>query len=159
MIIILEGPEAAGKSTLANKLSMQTGYPIVHRDKPKTEEDKLRMMEYYLAAVGSDKNFIFDRCWYSEIVYGTVMRDKSYISYEQMYQLETALAKNGGGMIIHCTDHLSLLWDRMITRGDDYINEIDDLANLTDMFHHVLHRMPHHIPVVKYELSKNMHKV
>lgn len=159
MIIMLEGPEAAGKSTLGSNLSLSTGWPLVHRDKPKTAADRIEMMAYYTYAVTSKENLIFDRCWYSEIVYGNIMRDKSYISYDQMYFLEEQLAKRGGGLIIHCTDRIDLLWGRCQVRGEDYIKDIDTLNNICDMYHHILHYMPHKIPVVRHELSKNMYKV
>ena len=40
MIIIIEGPDGAGKTTLAEQISRQTKYPIIHRTKPKNEEEK-----------------------------------------------------------------------------------------------------------------------
>ena len=40
MVIIIEGPDGAGKTTLAEQLSRQTGYTIVHMSQPKTEEEK-----------------------------------------------------------------------------------------------------------------------
>ena len=93
MIIIIEGPDGAGKTTLAEQISRQTKYPIIHRTKPKNEEEKKRMMGEYLQTIRSGKNMIFDRCWYSEMAYGPVMRDSSVISYPQMYELEEQLAK------------------------------------------------------------------
>ena len=37
MIIIIEGPDGSGKTTLAEKLSRQTKYPILHRTQPKSD--------------------------------------------------------------------------------------------------------------------------
>ena len=48
MIIIIEGPDGSGKTTLAEKLSRQTKYPIIHRSQPKTDEEKKLMMGEYL---------------------------------------------------------------------------------------------------------------
>ena len=94
MIIIIEGPDGSGKTTLAEKLSRQTKYPIIHRSQPKTDEEKKTMMGEYLQTIRSGKNMIFDRCWYSEMAYGPVMRDVSVISYPEMYELEEQLAEH-----------------------------------------------------------------
>ena len=40
MLIIIEGPDGSGKTSLANKIAAQTGWPIVHRSQPKNEEEK-----------------------------------------------------------------------------------------------------------------------
>ena len=45
MIVIIEGPDGSGKTTLANQLSKQTGYKIIHRVQPKSEEEKAIMKD------------------------------------------------------------------------------------------------------------------
>lgn len=155
-IIILEGPECAGKTTLAKRLSEQTGYPIVHRSKPETDEERNNMLQMYYDAINEKRDVIFDRCWYSEMVYGKVMRDKTYIDKVDMDALELAMAKNGGGIIIHCTDDILRLWHRCNDRGEDYVTDVDTLDAIRSRFEYVLHKIPHRIPVVRYELSKSM---
>jgi thymidylate kinase len=51
MIVIIEGPDGSGKTTLANQLSRQTGYKIIHRTRPKSEEEKAIMMDEYLQTI------------------------------------------------------------------------------------------------------------
>ena len=150
MFIIIEGPDGAGKTMLANKLRDQTGYMLLHRSQPKTEEDKIKMMDEYLQVLKSGKNCIMDRSWYSEMVYGPVMRGVSIISYPQMYTLEKQLA-HAGGLIIHCTGSLQTLWKRCITRGEDYIVDKDTLAKICNGFETVMNEVPHLVPVVTYE--------
>lgn len=150
MIIIIEGPDGAGKSTLANKIKEQTGYTLLHRSQPKTEEDKQRMMDEYIQVIKAGKNCIFDRCWYSEMVYGPVMRDESVISYQQMYELERLLAKNGA-LIIHCTAPEQTLWKRCLRRGEDYITDRTTFHKICDGFYQVMHCIPHYVPVLTYE--------
>ena len=149
MIIIIEGPDGSGKTTLAEKISKQTKYPIIHRSQPKTEEEKKLMMGEYLQTIRSGKNMIFDRCWYSEMAYGPVMRDDSVISYPEMYELEELLAKSGA-LIIYATGAKAALWQRCQKRGEDYITARDDFNAICDNFDKIMN-VPHHIPVVRYE--------
>jgi thymidylate kinase len=151
MIIIIEGPDGSGKTRLAEQLSKQTGYKIRHRSKPETEEERTKMMDDYLVDIRSNKNIIWDRSFYSEMVYGNVMRDKSYINWTQMLQLETELA-NVGAIIIHCTADILKLWDRCKSRGEDYIKDIDKLEAIRDGFEELLTKRPHNIPVVNYKV-------
>lgn len=150
MIIIIEGPDGSGKSTLAEQLHRQTGYTVLHRTQPKTEEDKQRMMEEYIQVIRAGKNVIMDRSWYSEMVYGPVMRDTSIISYLQMYELERMVAKNGA-IVIHCTAPETTLWKRCLRRGEDYITKRDTFHEICVGFRDLMHNVPHLIPVVTYE--------
>lgn len=150
MIIILEGPDGSGKSTLAEQLSRQTGYQLLHRTQPKNEEDKKRMMEEYIQVLRAGKNCIMDRAWYSEMVYGPVMRDASVITYPQMYELEKLAAKYGA-IIIHCTAPEATLWKRCLKRGEDYITKRETFHEICQGFNQLMHDVPHLIPVVSYE--------
>lgn len=154
MIIIIEGPDGAGKSTLAKKLSKQTGYPIKRFSYPRTSEEQLKMHDTYREIITTENNFIMDRCWYSEMVYGPIKRDQSWITVEQMYTYEKILATQGA-MIIHCTDSTYTLWGRATERGEEYVTTYEQLNNIKNGYEALLHGMPHIIPVVRYELSKN----
>lgn len=152
MIIILEGPDGSGKTTLAQQISRQTGYPIVHRTKPASDEEKNAMMESYWKVIKEGRNLIFDRCWYSEMAYGPVMRDASVISYPQMYELEQALAQRGA-LLIYCTGAPTRLWMRCQRRGEDYVTSRDNFNAICSNFDQIM-GVPHHIPVVRYEYKE-----
>ena len=149
MIIILEGPDGSGKSTLAEKLSKQTGYPVVHRAAPKSEDEKKAMMQMYQQAIAESKDIIFDRCWYSEMVYGPVMRDATCISHEDMYRLELGLCEVGA-ILIYCTDALRTMWNRCQKRGEDYISDFETFKAIHEGYEKLM-ELPHMIPVVRYD--------
>lgn len=153
MIYILEGPDGAGKSTLAKQLQEQTGFEIVHRSKPKSEEEKKEMLAMYAVSIMNNDNVIFDRAWYSEMVYGPIMRDITCISMDTMYKLEKML-KIKGGIVIHCTDSIEKLWKRCEKRGEDYIRDVGQLAKIKMAYMDLFHNVPHEIPIVRYVLSE-----
>lgn len=152
MLFIIEGPDGSGKTSLAETLSKQTGYPIVHRSQPKSEEEKAKMFDEYLRLASSSKNVILDRCWYSEMVYGPVMRDASVLSYPDMYKLEAA-AKKHGAIVIYCTDQPGVLWKRCKRRGEDYIVDASTYNAIYEGYEELMRSVPHLIPVVCYGFS------
>lgn len=149
MLIIIEGPDGSGKTTLANYLSESMGFPIVHRSTPKTQEEKDTMMKSYEDDIASGKNIIWDRCFYSEMVYGPIKRDQSYIDLMGMLSLEIKL-QSVGAMIVYCTDDTLKLWERCKARGETYVKDIDELAAIVDGYDKLMLHTKHLIPMVRY---------
>ena len=79
-VIVIEGPDGAGKSTLAEHLSYGRKVKKIHM----TYRQKNNMFNYQLAAlslaerwVGQGYTVVIDRHWPSELVYGKVCRGGS----------------------------------------------------------------------------------
>lgn len=149
MIIILEGPDGSGKTTLANKIKDQTGFMLLHRSH-QTDSNAESLFDEYAQVIKAGKNCIMDRGWYSEMVYGPVMRGGSAITYPQMYELERLLAKNGA-LIIHCTAPEATLWKRCLKRGEDYVTKKDTFHAICNGFDTLMMDVPHYVPVLTYE--------
>lgn len=149
MIIILEGPDGSGKTTLANKIKDQTGFMLLHRSH-QTDSNAESLFDEYAQVIKAGKNCIMDRGWYSEMVYGPVMRGASAITYPQMYELERLLAKNGA-LIIHCTAPEATLWKRCLRRGEDYVTKKDTFHEICNGFDVLMGDVPHYVPVLTYE--------
>lgn len=137
-ILIFEGPDGAGKTALIRFLEKTHGYKVLAFDKPKTQEEKDRMFKMYVelmvsgGILNSDQKWILDRSWYSEMVYGPIMRDKSYISAQQCYALEALLVAIGG-KVIYVTADTETLVKRAFNRGEDYVNE-EQLALINEEY-------------------------
>lgn len=158
MIIFIEGPDGSGKSTLAKNLSRDMGWPVKSFSWPKSEKEKEQMFLMYKRFIRSDKNIIVDRGWWSEMIYGPIKRDKSYITAEQMLELEADLMTVQGGMIIHCTAPAHVLESRLQARGDDYIDvyDVNFIANVKLGYEHLMHDVVHNLPVVRYEYNPSL---
>lgn len=81
-IIILEGPDGGGKTTLARQLVLK-GYRYFHDGVPPVGRD---LLAHYLQvldeAINSSYNTVFDRLWLGERIYGPIARGGDRIGDE-----------------------------------------------------------------------------
>ena len=92
MVIIVEGIDRIGKSTLCKKLSEKLGFPIYKEIgvEKKSREGNVRSQMSLLSLSQATKcNVIFDRLFASEFVYGVLERD--YIIVEAIKDFQEAL--------------------------------------------------------------------
>lgn len=77
-IYIIEGPDGTGKSTLANEIAEQKKASVLHCSFDKSWDIKQHHVDMFRAAklIGQWMPVVLDRWSYSELVYGTVFRDK-----------------------------------------------------------------------------------
>lgn len=84
-MIIIEGLDGVGKSTVVDYLKL-FGFSNLHYDYDSNNNDLMK--KYSSIAQRSDlSNLIADRSFFSEMVYGSVLRNGSRISNEQFLQL------------------------------------------------------------------------
>ena len=134
LTIILEGPDGAGKSTLAKKIEQIAaefvtihGVRRIHADRPKPLEN---YYEYFVniiskAYLDNIDLLILDRSWYSEIVYADAMRRTPALDVSSVHSLDTCLKTHGGGFIIFCDAADDTLVTRAFKeRGEDFVNEL-----------------------------------
>jgi thymidylate kinase len=110
-LVIIEGPDGAGKTTLMHKLvehCARKGTTIVeHHGYEATKElNDDQLFKYYLKQLASplmeQSVTILDRCWISEVIYGQAYRNTSRISHERMRILDQ-IAKTVNGIFVHCS--------------------------------------------------------
>ena len=115
MRIILEGPDASGKSTLAVALSTKLGWPIEHCGPPTDEA-----FDEYYAMLSLPGFRIYDRLFHGEMVYGPLLRQKSAITATEMFYLETLAMP---ALVIWCTAPPHIIAQRLATK--EACDEID----------------------------------
>lgn len=118
MNIILEGPDAVGKTTLAEKISSYTNMDIVHFPSATTQE--------HLDAL-SKGNTIFDRFHIGELVYPEIYGREPKLDFKDANEkIMKSIVDNGDIIIVFITSNLDILRERLIERGEfNYLKEIE----------------------------------
>jgi thymidylate kinase len=157
MIYILEGADGEGKTTVAEYISKKTGAEIIHRKQPKTQKDKDDMLFQYICDIvfSNTKNVIWDRCFYSELVYGEIFRDGSVITHDQIRLLENLINANGGGMIIYCRSTIDEGFERATERGEDYVVNKELYEKVFKGYEDLFMLQKRLIPVMIYNIGFN----
>lgn len=126
MNVIIEGPDATGKSTLANYINNTYGMRV-HHSTSKTRND------YYYHADLLDycENTVFDRFHIGEMVYPELYDRAGKLSNDDFYHISKKIIDNHDMLIILYSSDMSVLNSRFIDRGElDYIKEIEDQNKL-----------------------------
>lgn len=158
MIIIVDGPDGAGKTTLCEKLLKAfPGSRIQHFGAPETPEQANNYYEVYaraITAAHSDEVVIFDRSWFSDMVYGPVMRNKLEMTAVHADMLSAMVVAHGGGMVVYCTAPDKVLWSRCKKRGETYIKDYQTLQRISDAYERTMKDKVAYLPVIRYDTSR-----
>ena len=136
MNIILEGNECTFKTTLAQFLHEKTKMPIVKGSSFNsalcTQEELFR----FYKETFSQQHTIFDRSFYSNLVYGPLYPKYTTISNEQIAELEEMVADS---IVIWHRATTDTIKKRLRIRGDEYIEE-DDIGIINERYENVMRK-------------------
>lgn len=126
-IIILEGVDGAGKSTLAKKIAALSPLPVrlEHRGEIKStpEEEYIKPLMYSR----DDELIIADRWHVGEMIYGPIYRGKSLVAGDYNRIIEGLLDTLGAAKVI-LSPSLKVVRNRLAKRGEDYLQPNDVAA-------------------------------
>ena len=134
MILILEGPDGGGKTTLAKSMH---GAVYHHEGLP---PDSVNLTDYYLGLVAAARSrgepCVFDRLAMSEIVYGPVLRGASRIDREGWQAFESGAAGMGAVTIICLPPWGTCLaaWSEKAARHGELVTDLDQFRRIYDHF-------------------------
>lgn len=125
MLIIVEGPDGAGKTTLINELQRQLeargqGTIVSHSRPPKRhplDEYEVPMLQY---RANDQYTLICDRWHWGEAVYPTLLDRPTLLTRASLLHIDLALAARGA-IVVFVTAQSETIAKRLAERGDDMI--------------------------------------
>jgi thymidylate kinase len=98
-VVLLEGCDGAGKTTVASRLVAAHGYELVHAQRT---PDGIDLFRRYRAILQQPGRLVLDRGFVSELVYGPLFHGGSRLSLGQALEL-AALVRERHGVLVHLT--------------------------------------------------------
>ncbi len=95
-VIVLEGCDGVGKTTLAEALAAQHGYTVIHSGRTPDGTD---LADHYGTILALPGRLVLDRSFISELVYGPLDRGRSRLSLPAAVTLTRRVAKRSGVLI------------------------------------------------------------
>jgi len=138
MIIILEGPDGAGKTTLAETLRQKLqGNKLVHIVKhgPYKDLEPEHLCKIYFRgmtpALTHDDIVIMDRSWLSEPIYGSVYRDGANRMDKPRQRMLERAALSRGVVVINCLPEYEVCLKTFTGRmEDEYLDNAKQLQQV-----------------------------
>lgn len=132
-VIVLEGPDCSGKSTLAKQLATFHGFEYRHIGKPRPNEDVFRTYTLELwRALKSPNPVVFDRLYLGETIYGPIMRGQSLLSPMQQRLIERLMMANDVKQVI-CLPDFEVCHEKWRARlGQEYVKLDQQLKKIWD---------------------------
>lgn len=147
MNIIIEGPDGAGKTFLANQLAQQLNLQITHFVAPTGDIPQFEMYRDFMIDA---QNMILDRAWYSDMVYGPIFRNKVEIRADAMRELERGAEDT---IVIYCTGPKKAMWHAAKERGETFVKDYGQYKEICRRYDEVMLQMYHEIPIHIREAS------
>lgn len=150
-VIILEGIDKCGKSTLARELSKKYKAELIKISAPKTKKP----YDEYINIVNSlkqNKNYVIDRFHLGEFAYGPIYRNACGLSVEQQFYLENLLLKHNPFLIYCWLDYNQLAWN--FCHDKEESTRFEDVPRLSKTFQEVFHRSILPKTTFNYKLNK-----
>lgn len=154
MLVILEGPDGSGKTTVKEALVKSGGYTELSYV-PVDWPDQYECWEKLFKACRND-DYVMDRCFISELMYRPVLQDREpNISLKDFVRLLEILEYDIKTCIVFCNTKNS--FDLAQKRGETFItdeNSHKQIAQMYTLFKEILETFTN-IPVLKYDFTEH----
>ena len=139
MIVVLEGPDFAGKSTLAETLQERFNGRILSNGQPPAGVDlSHHYLQQVIGASGRSELTVFDRLHVGELIYGPIYRGRCLLSVVDVEEIERALDKDGA-LKLHVDAPDEVLVERFrCPRGDDLVEGEERLISIAREYRRIL---------------------
>lgn len=141
-MIILEGTDCCYKSTVADKLSKELGYPVIKGSSFELAKSGNEKLFEHFNKLADEDNVIIDRYIYSNLVYAKKFKDYSILTEEQQRAIEEKI--RGKAKVIYLHADPKVIKQRLLERGDEYIND-RDIEPVLELYNQVIDEMGLHM--------------
>lgn len=150
-VIIVEGCDCSGKTTLIKELHDKTGFEVVKGSDFKMAENGIEHMYNYMIDVFSKKeNIILDRSFISNMVYAPLF-DKNSLTYLQISNLiKKAMGKS---FTIYLHSSPETIKERLIIRGDDYI-KVENIEDIIESYDKTINILKEDLEILEYSTEE-----
>jgi gluconate kinase len=147
-LIMLEGCDGVGKTTLAEELAAHHGYTIIHADRTPDGMDLFAKYNAILARAGP---LVLDRSFPSELVYGPLDHGRSRLTLADALRLAAVVADRDG-LLVHLTGQPDLIAARLLAR-DGHAPPVQRLRALTAAYAAVVGSLAGHMSVTTIDTT------
>jgi thymidylate kinase len=149
-VVVLEGCDGTGKTSLATTLAAQHGYSVVHSGRTPDDVDLLARYRSILAIPGK---IVLDRSFISELVYGPLQYGRSRLTASDAAQMALLVAARGG-VLVHLTGRPQSIVARLRAR-DGSAPPLERICALTDAYHTVFAGLTGTAPIITADPTKD----
>lgn len=147
MVIVCEGENRTGKSTLAKKLVSEHGFTLVKCSAPKKGADVY--VEYMKKLKKIKGNVVFDRFAYGELVYGPIYRGYSQLDKKKLRDIELTLMEHDA-ILIYCFDTVKNIARRFVEDNETFA-KVELIPKTLKLFEKVVSKA--RIPVIRHQIK------
>ena len=149
-LTIFEGPDGSGKTTAAKVFASATGAKYVHFPAlPRVGRNLGRMyVEAMLPALLGYQDVVFDRCWLSEVPYGTVFREGHDRLTDASRRMLERLAFRCGAVVVMCLPPFEVVKTNYMRRR--HLKMLDNADQLAGV-HYIYESQVTALPVVSHD--------
>lgn len=130
-VILVEGSDCSGKTSLIELLSKELGFKVVRGSSFELSQCTNEELYEKFKEMTKEENVIFDRFIYSNEVYAQLFDDFAILTNEQRFEIEDSI--NSRAMLVYLEADMNTLTTRMDKRGDDYVT-VDRLQGIKDKY-------------------------
>lgn len=151
-LIILEGCNGAGKTTIARGLVSQAQYRYVHCP---YDERPIDLRRSYEERLGTSDRVVFDRCFPSEWVYGHVCRGRSRLDWSAMAALFGAVRSASGIVIFLCPSMVTIVERAGVNHDRDRLSKLSAAyMELAERAHGLCDIFVAHSPIDPFDILR-----
>jgi len=129
-VIVLEGCDGTGKTTLAAALALQHGYQVIHSGRTPDGTD---LADRYQALLTIPGKIILDRSFISELVYGPLDHGRSRLTIPDAADLARRVGARSG-VLVHLTGNPDAITARLRTRDGPTASAADRIRAIISTY-------------------------